>query len=174
MKKRLVFLTLAAVVLAVVAASAEKKSSSDEDAIRAADQGWEHVFGMKDLKASVGYCADDGSFMPPNSPIATGKEAIGQVFAGFFAIPDIKLNWHPTKIGVARSGELGYSAGVYVMSFKDPSGKTVNDRGKYVTVWKKQSDGSWKVVNDIFNFSICRPHLHRSRSSSSWQSSHDL
>ena len=152
MKRLLVFLTLAAVVLPCgVAASAQKKDSNDEESIRAADQGWEHVFAMKDLKASAGYCADDGSFMPPNSPIATGKEAISQVFAGFFAIPGIKLNWHPTKIGVARSGELGYSTGVYEMSFKDPSGKTVNDRGKYVTVWKKQSDGSWKVLNDIFN-----------------------
>jgi len=152
MKYRLACLAVATMVFAgAVSSSAQKKNSTAEDAIRAADQGWEHVFGMKDLKASVDFCAEDASFMPPNSPIATGKQAIGQVFTGFFAIPEIKLNWHPTKIGVARSGELGYSVGVYEMSFKDPAGKQVTDRGKYVTVWKKQSDGSWKVVNDIFN-----------------------
>src|SRR5258706_369179 len=95
----------------------QKKNSTAEDAIRAADQGWERVFGMKDLKASVEFCADDASFMPPNSPIATGKQAIGQVFSGFFGIPDLKLTWHPTKVGAARSGELGYSVGVYEMSF---------------------------------------------------------
>jgi ketosteroid isomerase-like protein len=37
------------------------------------------------------------------------------------------------------------------MSFKDASGKIVNDHGKYGVIWKKQSDGSWKVLSDIFN-----------------------
>ncbi len=37
------------------------------------------------------------------------------------------------------------------MSFNDPSGKMISDKGKYVTVWKKQADGSWKVMLDIFN-----------------------
>jgi ketosteroid isomerase-like protein len=38
-----------------------------------------------------------------------------------------------------------------IMTFNDPTGKTVSDKGKYVTVWKKQKDGSWKVLLDVFN-----------------------
>ena len=37
------------------------------------------------------------------------------------------------------------------MSFKDPSGKTISDRGNYITVWKKAAGGKWKVALDIFN-----------------------
>jgi ketosteroid isomerase-like protein len=46
---------------------------------------------------------------------------------------------------------MAYSTGAYQMSFKDAAGKLVPDRGKYVTVWKKQTGGSWKVALDIFN-----------------------
>jgi ketosteroid isomerase-like protein len=147
-----VFITLAVVIVAASfgPVSAQKPNAAEE-AIRAADQGWARVFGAKDLKASVDYCADDASFMAPNAPMAVGKQAISQSFAFFFSLPDIKLNWHPTKIEVARSGELGYSSGAYEMSFKDPAGKPGNDKGKYVTIWKKQQDGSWKVIYDIFN-----------------------
>jgi ketosteroid isomerase-like protein len=51
----------------------------------------------------------------------------------------------------AHSGDLGYTIGAYEMTFNDPTGKTVSDKGKYVTVWKKQKDGSWKVLLDVFN-----------------------
>jgi Ketosteroid isomerase homolog len=151
MRIRLSGLGLVVVFLAGLSIAAGQQKNAAEEAIRAADQGWARVFGAKDLKASVDYCADDASFMSPNSPAAVGKQAISQSFAFFFSLPDIKLTWHPTKIEVARSGELGYSSGAYEMSFKDPAGKAATDKGKYVTVWKKQQDGSWKVIYDIFN-----------------------
>lgn len=151
MKNHLTSCALIVILAGLVSATAQTKSSTAEDAIRAADQGWARVFGAKDLKASVDYCASEASFMAPNSPAAIGRQAIGQAFAAFFAFPDIKIDWQPTKIAVARSGELGYSSGIYEMTFKDPAGKTMTDRGKYVTIWQKQNDSSWKVVSDIFN-----------------------
>jgi len=150
MKRRLACVSLTVIAMAgAVSVSAQNKSP--EDAIRDADQGWARVFAAKDLKASVEYCADDASFMAPNAPIAIGKEAIGKAFTFFFTFPELKINWRPNKIEVARSGELGYSSGAYEMSVKDPSGKTIADHGKYVTLWRKQRDGSWKVIYDIFN-----------------------
>jgi ketosteroid isomerase-like protein len=87
----------------------------------------------------------------PNAPIATGKKAIANLIAAGFALRDYKLTWHPDKAGVARSGELGYTSGKYKVSFKDESGKTISDKGKYLMVWKKQSDGAWKVLFDMNN-----------------------
>lgn len=86
-----------------------------------------------------------------NAPIAQGRQAISQLFTGFFSLKNLKISWHADKASVARSGELGYTSGAYQMTFTDQNGKDVSDKGKYVTVWKKQSDGSWKVVLDIFN-----------------------
>jgi ketosteroid isomerase-like protein len=62
----------------------------------------------------------------------------------------LRTTWHPNKVGVARSGELGYTSGTTDLTFKDPSGKAVT-KGNYLTVWKKV-DGSWKVLFDSFNF----------------------
>jgi ketosteroid isomerase-like protein len=141
---------LAMIVLgAALYGSAQNHKAAE--AIKTADQQWLAVFAAKDLDKSVAFCAEDGAVLAPNSPIAQGHEAIRSSFAGFFKLPGLKISWVTDKVEASKSGDLGYSSGTYEMSFKDPSGKTVSDHGKYVTVWKKQSDGSWKVVRDIFN-----------------------
>ncbi len=97
------------------------------------------------------------ALLAPNAPIAEGREEIAKAFTGFFALPNLNIRWHADKASVAHSGELGYTSGKYQMSFSDPSGKTISDNGKYVTVWKKQADGTWKVQLDIFNTDLPAP-----------------
>jgi ketosteroid isomerase-like protein len=46
---------------------------------------------------------------------------------------------------------LAYTSGTTEATFKDASGETASFKGKYLTVWKKQADGSWKVLYDMFN-----------------------
>jgi ketosteroid isomerase-like protein len=137
--------------LGVSSGLAQKVKQTPEDAVRSADQAWLKVFAAKDLKASVDFCTADGSVLAPNSPIATGHEAINKSFAGYFAIPGLTIDWKPTRTEVARSGEMAYTTGSYRMGFPGPDGVPAIDTGKYVTVWKKQKDGSWKVFLDIFN-----------------------
>jgi ketosteroid isomerase-like protein len=121
------------------------------DALAAADAGWLKAYEAKDLAKAVAFCDEQGSMLANNFPIAEGKEAIRKSIASAFEIPDYKLTWHLNKVGVARSGDLGYTSGSYDNSFKDASGTTIFDRGKYLTVWKKQADGSWKVLFDMYN-----------------------
>jgi hypothetical protein len=45
----------------------------------------------------------------------------------------------------------------YEQTFTDPKGQPVTDRGKYVSIWRKQADGWWKVVQDIFNSDLPLP-----------------
>ena len=118
-----------------------------EDEIRAADQAWLEAFAAGDLERSLQFCADDCAVMVPNAPAAQGRAAIRELFRGWFK-PDLKIRWMPDR--VEASGSLGFSSGSYEMSFED-SGRTISDRGKYVIVWKKQANGSWKVVRDISN-----------------------
>ncbi|HMH43484.1 MAG TPA: hypothetical protein VK557_08380 [Pyrinomonadaceae bacterium] len=107
------------------AQSSRHKPVSPNDAIRKADQHWLRVFAAKDLTKSVDFVIAGGSVLAPNAPIATGHDAISKSFAGFFALPDLKIEWRPNKVELARSGEMGYSTGAYHMTFKDPSGKTI-------------------------------------------------
>jgi ketosteroid isomerase-like protein len=121
------------------------------DSIWAADTAWNKTYEAKDLDKAVAFCDEQGSLLWPNAPVATGKNAITKLTASAFAIPDFKLVWQPDKVGIARSADLGYTSGTYIWSFRDTSGKPVSDKGKYLTVWKKQADGSWKVLFDMFN-----------------------
>lgn len=121
------------------------------DAVRTADQDWLKVFAAKNLDKSVAFFDEKGAMLPSNAPIADSKEAISKMLTGFFALPDLRISWQVGRADVAHSGDLGYTSGTYEMTFNDPTGKTVSDKGKYVTVWKKQKNGSWKVLLDIFN-----------------------
>jgi len=121
------------------------------DKLRAADAAWLKTYEAKDVDKAVAFCDEQGSLLWPNGPRATGKNAIAKATESAFAIPDFKLEWHPDQVAVARSGELGYTSGTYRWTFKDASGKPASDKGKYLTVWKKQKDGSWTVLLDMFN-----------------------
>jgi ketosteroid isomerase-like protein len=138
-------------LLAGAAATIGQTSHNPEDAIRAADAAWLKTYIAKDVDKSVAACDEQGSLLEPNAPIATGTTAIRKLIAGDFAMKDYKLVWRGDKVGVARSGDLGYTSGTYDWSYTDAEGKSIKDRGKYLTIWKKQADGSWKVLFDMFN-----------------------
>ena len=52
---------------------------------------------------------------------------------------------------VAQAGDMAYELGTYEIVMKDKKGKSTPQKGVYVVVWKKQADGSWKALEDIFN-----------------------
>jgi ketosteroid isomerase-like protein len=94
----------------------------------------------------------------PNEPIVTGKDNILAAVKPMMADPNFALQFQPTKADVAKSGELGYTQGTYTMTMTDPKTKQpMTDKGKYVTVYKKQADGSWKAVSDIINSDLPLP-----------------
>jgi ketosteroid isomerase-like protein len=136
-------------VLGVGTVASAQTADTAADGVRAADAAWLKVYSAKDLSKSVAFFDDQGSMLSPNDPIATGKAAISKLIAGDFSFGD--LTWQVDKAGVSKSGDLGYTSGSYKFSFKDPSGKPATDKGKYLTVWKKQADSSWKVLFDMFN-----------------------
>lgn len=124
--------------------------AADESTIRDLDAQWSKAASARDLERTVSYYSDDASVLPPNAPIASGKQAIREVWATLL-VPDASVSWKADKVEVARSGDLAYLVGTYQTSEKDAQGKPVTDRGKLVEVWKKQADGQWKTVADIFN-----------------------
>ena len=124
--------------------------AADEAAIRDADAQWSKTAGAKDLDGTVAYYTDDATVLSPNAPMTTGKQAIRAVWAELLG-PGTSIAWQANKVEVARSGDLSYIMGTYQLTMNDPHGNPVTDKGKFVEVWKKQADGKWKVVADIFN-----------------------
>ncbi len=95
------------------------------------------------------YLADSSIELPAGDMPVYGRE---NIYSGMK--PDqgsYKLEWQPQAAEVAESGELGYTWGFYTVSFTDSSGYDLQSEGKYLNVWKKNSDGNWKVMIDIGN-----------------------
>ncbi|MGH9747304.1 MAG: YybH family protein [Candidatus Acidiferrales bacterium] len=148
----------ASLALILIAAGCGKQAppdtrAADEATIRDLDAQWSKTAGTRDVDRTVSYYSDDASLLPPNAPIALDKPSIRAVWAELLAA-DTSLSWQTNKFDVARSGDLAYVTGVYLMTAKDAHGKPTSDHGKFLEVWKKQADGKWKVVADIFNSDV--------------------
>lgn len=124
--------------------------AADEAALKAADEAWSKAAASKDVDKTVSYYTNDAVVLPPNSPAITGKEPIRAMWKSMIEPAGASISWKVTKVEVSKSGELGYVTGTYEMVDMS-TGKPVNDRGKYLEVWKKQADGSWKCVVDMFS-----------------------
>src|SRR4051812_24289082 len=62
---------------------------------------------------------------------------------------NIVLTWEPLSGSIANSDDLGYTYGVYTLKFKN--GDTTTNQGTYTTIWRRQSNGTWKFVLDTGN-----------------------
>lgn len=105
------------------------------------------------MSAAMSYYTDDAVSMPSNGPMLKGKEAI-QNYSDEMAKSGVKftaVKFTPTEID--GSASLAYEIGTYEMSMEIGPAK-VNDHGKYLSLWKKQTDGSWKVYGEIWNSSV--------------------
>ncbi len=102
-------------------------------------------------KAFWNYLAEDATQFPVGEHPITGKDSIYRALMG--SAQTYTLQWEPQASDVAMMGDLGYTWGVYSLQFRDSLGHPQSRYGKYVDVWKKQTDGSWKVLLDIGNSS---------------------
>ncbi len=137
------------------AASPEAPDMREADmaAIMTLEREWLKAFEAKDADKVASFYAEDASVLLPNMPIVNGRESARNTMSGMFADPNFFLTFDSTKIEAARSSDIAYSQGTYTMATTDAKmkGNVATEKGKFVTVFKKQEDGTWKVVADIVN-----------------------
>ena len=129
-------------------------SSHDADLqqLREVEIAEEQAWSSKDLDKGLSFFSDDVNYMAPNMPTIVGKDGVRAYMEAVFADP-YTCQYQITKVDVAQSGDLGYTQGTYdnCVWTHPKTGKTMNDRGKWLSLRKKQPDGSWKIVQDTFS-----------------------
>jgi uncharacterized protein (TIGR02246 family) len=123
---------------------------ADVQAIKDTEAAWAKAAAAKDADKFASYYTDDASLLLQDSPAINGKDAIGKAIKGMMGDPNFALAFQGMRWDVAKSGDVGYSQGAYTMTMTDPkSKKPASEKGKFLTVFKKQADGTWKSVEDM-------------------------
>jgi ketosteroid isomerase-like protein len=97
--------------------------------------------------------ADDAINYPPGGPIE-GGETIELGFKDRFGVPGFGARYlEPTRIVLAGSGDLGYTVASEELTFEGEDGQPVTVRSRRLAIWKKQPNGRWQIVENIWNYS---------------------
>jgi ketosteroid isomerase-like protein len=153
MKKIILFL-VSIVLLATSFTSCTKSgpsvlSEADKTSISKATTDINQAFNAtKDYKAYANaYYAEDATILYPNSEAVKGRDAIITLFSNFGST----MNVFPTIVDINGKDDLAYVYGTVKM---ETDAGVELDHGKYLEIWKKQKDGKWQVIYDIYNTSI--------------------
>jgi len=115
-----------------------------------ADRAFERDTSERGIDGWLDAFADDGLQLPAGQPMAEGRAAIRAVMVPLLTDPTTKLRWEPETASVSASGDLGYTVGYATVSKVGPSGgEVIFAKLKYLTVWKRQLDGHWRIAAEV-------------------------
>ena len=119
--------------------------SKDADAIMQADRAFSELSKKKGMKSAFMQYADSAAVLLRAGyfPIK-GNDALEYLQNINDSV--FTLSWTPENAGMALSGDMGYTYGIYTFQDKDTT-----FQGTYVSIWQKQADGSWKYILDTGN-----------------------
>jgi len=150
-----VLIPACALVLSLSLAACKEKApdtTADAQAIKDGEATWVKDWQAKDADKITSHYAPDAVLLITGMPAMKGTDAIKSGLGGMLKDPHLSLTFSPNLVVVAKSDDIAYTQGVYTMTYTEPkTGLTLIEKGKYVTVYKKQDDGTWKAVEDIDN-----------------------
>jgi len=153
LRPRYLFACLALLALTTACSrSVPSSQNADLAAVRSVEADWNKDVAAKDADKWVSYYSEDASVLLPHQMMITGKDNIKAALKPILADPNFALSFHSTRAEASKGGDFVYLIGTYSMTTSSPRDqKPVTDEGKYLTVYKKQPDGSWKAAADMIN-----------------------
>jgi ketosteroid isomerase-like protein len=141
------FIAATLVLLALSNATAQQ-SSDEREAMMKADRDFDLATHKYRVDGWTAFFAPNGSMVSDTLPPVLGPEAVRKVMSRPFSDTTFTLRWRPTRAEILIPGNIGYTVGRYERFKADSVGTIRKEIGTYATVWKKQPDGSWKVLLD--------------------------
>jgi uncharacterized protein (TIGR02246 family) len=120
-----------------------------EKSVEDVEKGMRKVANDKDAAAFASNFVADAVMMTPGMPPMRGQDGIQAGMKKLLSDPNFKIDFASDRVEVADSGDMVATRGSYTLTVTDPATtKAINDKGSYVTVFRKQKDGAWKAVLD--------------------------
>jgi ketosteroid isomerase-like protein len=129
-------------------------TAGDSSGILAVDSAFRSAANAGDAAAVAAAYATDASLLPPNLPLQRGRGAVRRFWGNLFETYTVTFETAPDVI--EGRGDLAYTMGHYRFTAvpKVKSAPGIADEGKFVEILKRQSDGSWKYIVDIYNSNL--------------------
>jgi uncharacterized protein (TIGR02246 family) len=126
--------------------------AADVQAVKDVEAAWLKDVDSKDPDKWVSYFTDDGSALYPGTATLDGKAAIKAAVTPIFADKNFSLTFQSTRSMASKGDDMVYSQGTFSMTTTNPkTKKPKTENGKFLTVYTKEADGSWKAVASTFN-----------------------
>jgi ketosteroid isomerase-like protein len=141
-------LGVALLALSGAACAPAPEPAADPAVLMQADRDFAADVAEGGADAWARWFAPDGAMIQEGTGEIRGRDAIREAVA-YLDRPSPVLTWEPTRADIAASGDLGWTTGTWEVRTSPDAEPT--SRGLYVSIWRKQPDGSWKVVMDLGN-----------------------
>lgn len=126
-------------------------TKSEGERLMQISREWSKSAATDDVEKTLSYWADDAVMMSSGQPPLKGKKAIREMVEGTSKIPGFKISWVPLSVSVSKSGDMAYMIERNQITMNDTLGKPMTKFGTAVTIWRKESDGTWKNIVEIMN-----------------------
>jgi len=138
----MVRISLAAAAISLAACAVADVSND----VRCQETAFSRSVENKDIDAFKSFLDDDARFV--GRSVDRGPDEITTAWQVFFSDDGPAIKWRPQYVEVLQDGTLALTRGPYRMSSKDSDGKMVEHWGTFNSIWRKNSDGDWRVVFD--------------------------
>lgn len=120
--------------------------ASSRRALQEVDRELSRATEARNADAFLALLDADTVFVSESGPAARGREKVRAKWTKVFDPTGPSLTWEPYEGEVSSQGDLGYTRGKYLFQGKDGAGRPVTERGEYLSIWRKQQDGTWRLV----------------------------
>lgn len=104
-----------------------------------------------DVELILSYWTDDAVVLPPGLSAVIGKAELRQYVQGSMQIPGFRITWTSTEVNFSPDGNLAYMFSRNAVTMNGADGKPTTTEGRAVTIWRREADGQWRCVVDIWN-----------------------
>jgi ketosteroid isomerase-like protein len=133
--------------------------AAETQALRDAADGYSAAVEALDGAAAANYYASHSVIMPPNGGTLVGPAAFQDFLAETAGLEGFAVELDDPDVVVGAGGDMGYTLGTVRITMPNPDGTTVVTNERDIHVWRKQADGSWKIVIDMWNSPDALPEM---------------
>lgn len=126
--------------------------TAEAQRLLARDREWAQLAAAgQDVEKTVAYWSDDAVIVPQGQPVVEGRAAIRAFVADAFHTPGFHIGWKSGPPSFSPDGKFAYLRGANTLTLPGPDGKPVTLTSRSLTLWRREEDGQWRCVLQMWN-----------------------